>query len=476
MTLYASGTLKERVKKEITDTHARQAVARATEKLHHGRLQAAEGIGNWEEWRKRGSEIRSHTIQHLDYYLSQFADNVEKQGGHVYFAKDATEALEHARQIVKSVNGKYTVKSKSMVTEEIKLNHALEEIGVETVETDLGEYILQLAGEHPSHLLGPAVHKTKEQVAELFAKEGGHEVAADLQTLVGFARSAIREKFLAADIGITGCNFAIAEEGAISLLTNEGNARMVTTLPDTHIVFMGMERIVPTWEDFEVVINLLPRAGTGQKISSGVSILKPVRSHENDGPKQMHVIILDNGRSQQLGDPDFQEILNCIRCGACINVCPVYRHVGGHSYGSVYNGPIGAVLTPLLNQDSKQAAELSYASSLCGACHEACPVRIPLHDMLVKLRHRNVQDGYTSPLEKMAFNMFGKTFSSPALYDKATKAGQLLQKPFIKDGHFKESTPFMKGWTDSREFPQVQTSFRERWKTSIKHQGGPSNE
>ncbi|WP_100330302.1 LutB/LldF family L-lactate oxidation iron-sulfur protein [Bacillus xiapuensis] len=476
MTLYAGGTLKERVKKEISDVHARQAVAKATEKLRYGRLNAAAEMGNWEEWRQRGSAIRSHTIAHLDYYLSQFAENVEKQGGRVHFATDAAEALEHTRRIVQQTNGKYAVKSKSMVTEEIKLNRALEQAGVETVETDLGEYIIQLAGEHPSHLLGPAVHKTKEQVAELFSKEGGKEVQADLQHLVGFARAAIREKFLAADIGITGCNFAIAEAGAVSLLTNEGNARMVTTLPETHIVFMGMERIVPTWEDFEVVINLLPRAGTGQKISSGVSILKPVRSHETDGPKNMHVIILDNGRSNQLGDPDFQEILNCIRCGACINVCPVYRHVGGHSYGSVYNGPIGAVLTPLLNQDSKQAAELSYASSLCGACHEACPVRIPLHDMLVKLRHRNVESGYTSPLEKMAFQMFGTAFSSPSLYSKMTKAGQVLQKPFIKDGHFKESTPFMKGWTESREFPEVQKSFRERWKESIKHQGGSSHE
>ncbi|MBM7649601.1 L-lactate dehydrogenase complex protein LldF [Bacillus ectoiniformans] len=472
MSIYAEGTLKERVKKEIQDTHARLAVAKATEKLQNGRLNAAMEMGNWEEWRERGSAIRSHTIAHLDYYLEQFTSNVEKQGGNVYFAKDAEEALAYALNISKSVNGKHAVKSKSMVTEEIKLNEALNEIGVETVETDLGEYILQLAGEHPSHLLGPAVHKTKEQVAELFSKEGGKEIPPDLQELVGFARSAIREKFLQADIGITGCNFAIAEEGAVSLLTNEGNARMVTTLPDTHIVFMGMERIVPTWEDFEVVINLLPRAGTGQKISSGVSILKPVQPHENDGPKQMHVIILDNGRSKQLGDPDFQEILNCIRCGACINVCPVYRHVGGHSYGSVYNGPIGAVLTPLLNEDSKQASELSYASSLCGACHEACPVRIPLHDMLVKLRHRNVENGDVPALEKLAFNMYGKTFSSPALYNSATKAGLLMQKPFTKDGHFKESTPFMKGWTNSREFPEVQKSFRERWKESLAHQEG----
>ncbi|WP_096201085.1 LutB/LldF family L-lactate oxidation iron-sulfur protein [Bacillus sp. FJAT-45350] len=466
MTLYYENSMKERVQEELKDKSVRKAVATATEGLKNRKLHAAEEFGNWEEWRTRGSHIRSHTIDHLDVYLAQFVDKFEKQGGQAYFAKDAKEAVEQVLQIVKSKNGKLVVKAKSMVTEEIQLNTALEQDGVEVVETDLGEYIIQLANEHPSHLIGPSIHKTKEQVAELFSNISNEEIPANPPDLVAFARKVIRDKFLEADIGITGCNFAIAEAGAISLVTNEGNGRMVTTLPDTHIVLMGMERIVPTWDDFEVVLNLLTRSASGQKISTGVSILSPKQEGDVDAPKEMHVIILDNGRSKQLNDPEFKEILNCIRCGACINACPVYRQVGGHSYGSVYNGPIGAVLTPLLNEDSKAAAELSYASSLCGACHEACPVKIPLHDMLVKLRHRNVEKGYVSPVEKLAFQIYGKTFSSPTLYNLSTKSGFMMQRPFLTNEEFKDNLPFLKNWTESKSFPAVKKSFRDRWKES----------
>ncbi len=270
---------------------------------------------------------------------------------------------------------------------------------------------------------------------------------------------------MCADIGITGCNFGIAESGSIVLFTNEGNGRMVTTLPKTHIVTMGMERIIPSFADLEVMANLLPRSATGQKLTTYMSVITgPNRERELDGAQELHIVILDNGRSRQLGDEHFQEVLHCIRCGACLNVCPVYRHIGGHAYGSVYPGPIGAVLSPLLN-DGEKYADLPYASSLCGACFEACPVKIPLHDLLVLLRQRHVSAGKTKRIERLAFRSFKATFAHPWRYKAAMRVARAAQKPLVRDGYIESTFGPLMGWTDSRHAPALaKQPFRERFK------------
>jgi L-lactate dehydrogenase complex protein LldF len=416
-------------------------------------------------WRERGRVIRQHTISHLDYYLGQFADNVVKNGGNVHFCQNGDDAVSTFMDIAGRHRAKLVAKGKSMVSEEIHLNHHLEDHGIDAIETDLGEYILQLARETPSHLIIPAIHKNKQQIADLFEEDAGRPFEPDTKTLANYAKQKLRNYFLEADIGLTGCNFGVAESGSITLVSNEGNGRMVSTLPKVHVVIMGMERLVPTFEDLEVVLNLLARSATGQKLTTYTSILTGAKRPEDlDGPEELHVIILDNGRSEQLGDPIFQDVLNCIRCAACLNVCPVYRNVGGHTYGSVYSGPIGAVLTPLLQQDMKEAGTLAYASSLCGACYEACPVKIPLHDMLVHLRHRKVKMKLTALPERVAFKVYQTMFGNVTLFKLATKSAYYLQKPLARNGFIKSGPPPLSGWTQSRFMPMLpKQSFRDKW-------------
>ena len=444
------------------------AVKFTTDRLRNRKSDSSAAFGNWEEWRERGRLIRAHTIAHLDYYLDQFALNAGSRGAHVHFANDTAEAQRIVLEIARSKQAKVVAKSKSMVSEEVHINHVLEDAGLECLETDLGEWIVQLAHETPSHIIIPAIHKTRGQIQVLFEKEGGEKLTDDTKTLAGFARRALRRKFELADIGMTGCNFGIAQTGSVVTFSNEGNARMVTTLPKTHIVMMGMERIIPGWDDLEVMTNLLPRSATGQKITVYVSALSgPRREGEIDGPEETHIIVLDNGRSEQLGDPEFQDVLNCIRCGACLNVCPVYRQVGGHSYGSVYPGPIGAVITPLLQQDKKQWGELAYASTLCGACFEACPVKIPLHDMLVHLRRRYVEQNYTPLPEKLAFKGYAAAFKNPGAYKVAMKTGRWMQLKVlgnaVPESDMAKVTP-VHGWTKYRTLPENGGKpFRDLW-------------
>lgn len=469
--------LKQRTEEALKDDFLRKAVAFTTDKLKTGRLGAMEAFGNWEEWRERGKQIRSHVVANLDYYLTQFTDNVAKAGGHVYFCQTSEEAVQTFLKLAEDRKAKLVAKGKSMVSEEIHLNHRLEERGIDAIETDLGEYILQLAKETPSHLIIPAIHKNKQQIADIFGEEAGETFVPETRVLADYAKNRLRNYFLEADIGLTGCNFGVAESGAITLVSNEGNGRMVTTIPKCHVVIMGMERLVPTYDDLEVVLNLLARSATGQKLTTYTSMITgPRREGELDGPEELHLIVLDNGRSAQLGDPIFQEVLNCIRCAACLNVCPVYRHVGGHTYGSVYSGPIGAVLTPLLQQDMKEAGQLSYASSLCGACYEACPVKIPLHDMLVQLRARKVKMGLTPLAERIAFKTFQTTFGNITMYKMATKSAYYAMKPFVSKGYIKKAPGPASGWTQSRFFPmKPKQSFRDRWESlqrELKQQGG----
>ncbi|RXT13533.1 LutB/LldF family L-lactate oxidation iron-sulfur protein [Ammoniphilus sp. CFH 90114] len=456
----------DRAKVALNDQFLRNAVKFTTEKLRAGRKNASEEQGNWDKWRERGRQIRLHTIAHLDYYLTQFIENARAQGTHIHFASTSEEAVEIAMKIAEAKQAQSVVKSKSMVSEEIHMNQALEDAGIEAVETDLGEYIIQLAGETPSHIIIPAIHKNKQQVADLFSKEAGKQLPADTSVLAGFARAKLREKFLEADIGMTGCNFAIAETGSISLFSNEGNARMVSTVPKTQITFMGMERIIPTLDDLEVMATLLPRSATGQKLTVYMSVITgPRRSEDSDGPEEMHIIILDNGRSLQLGDPEFQELLNCIRCGACLNACPVYRHIGGHSYGKVYSGPIGAVLTPALNGNVAEWDDIANASSLCGACWEACPVQIPLHDMLVYLRRKKAEQGYSPASERAAFKGFRYVMSNHKRYHLSLKVGSIGQLPLVNQGMIKSKVGPLKGWTSQRYAPSLaKQSFRDSWK------------
>ncbi|MDB5085954.1 MAG: iron-sulfur cluster-binding protein [Bacilli bacterium] len=483
----AGTTLTERSQHALQDDFLRAAVKFTTERLRGRKTDSTNDLGNWEEWRERGKQIRAHTIAHLDYYLDQFTTQVERAGGKVHFAKDGAEAVAIALEIAQQKNAQSVVKSKSMVSEELHINHHFGEHGIECIETDLGEYIVQLAHEMPSHIIIPAIHMNRHQIAELFSSESGEQLSSETSVLAGFARRKLREKFMQADIGMTGCNFAIAESGSVVLFSNEGNGRMVTTLPKTHIVMMGMERIIPTWEDLEVMANLLPRSATGQKLTVYLSAMTgPRRQMELDGAEDMHIIILDNGRSNQLGSPEFQEILHCIRCGACLNVCPVYRHIGGHAYGSVYPGPIGAVLTPLLNPEDEQIQELSYASSLCGACYDACPVKIPLHDMLVHLRRKKVEAGRTSRWERLAFRGFAAAFGSSKRYRLAMNTARALQKVTVKDGSrmsgFLDMAPLIKGWHEHRALPYSEgKSFRDSWQDlqqelrSAPAQGSPAD-
>jgi L-lactate dehydrogenase complex protein LldF len=456
----------ERVDKGLNNEFMRTAMVSAQERLKNKKLDATEELGNWEEWRNLAEEIRQHTLENLDYYLEQLAENVVKRGGHVFFAKTAEEATEHISAIAKEKNAKKIIKSKSMVTEEISMNDALEAIGCEVIESDLGEYILQLDDhDPPSHIVAPALHKNKEQIRETFSVKKGYDKTSKPEELAQFAREQLRKEFLSADIGITGCNFAVAESGSITLVTNEGNARLATTLPKTQITVMGMERIVPTWEELDILVSMLCRSAVGQKLTSYITGLTgPKEDGDVDGPEEFHLVIVDNGRSNILGT-EFQSVLQCIRCAACINVCPIYRHVGGHSYGSIYPGPIGAVLSPLLGgyDDYK---ELPYASTLCGACTDACPVKIPLHDLLVKHRRNIVEEqGIGGFGEKLAMKGFALAASTPKIYSMGSKVAPTMLSPLAKEGKIKKGPGPIKPWTDIRDFPEPsKQSFKEWFK------------
>jgi L-lactate dehydrogenase complex protein LldF len=462
-------TLEERAKIALANDFLRRAVRFTADRLRNAKQSGTQALGDWEEWRERGAAIRAHTIENLDHYLGEFAQNLEARGGRVHFAADAAEARAIVLDIARAAGAQLAVKSKSMVTEEVHLNRHLEDAGIESLETDLGEWIVQLAGEMPSHIILPAIHKSRRDIQALFAAHGGAPIGDETRVLAGYARKKLREKFLEAGLGITGCNFAIAETGSIAIFTNEGNGRMVTTLPRVHVAVMGMERIVPTIADLEVMANLLPRSATGQKITTYLNLVTgPRGAGEADGPDELHVVVLDNGRSRQLGDAQFQSILSCIRCGACLNVCPVYRQIGGHAYGSVYPGPIGAVLTPLLEPAKESKTELANASSLCGACTEACPVKIPLHDMLVHLRARNVGRRSAGWSERMRMKLAARVLLSPALFARSGRIARLLQRATIGDGSklrgLQRLLPPLSAWTDHRNLPSPpRRTFREMW-------------
>lgn len=470
MMLPGKAALTERARGALLSPFLRKAVRFTVDRLRNGKARGTDSFGPWEEYREQGRRVRTHVIANLDYYLAEFADNVVARGQHVHFAADAADAASIVLAIARAKQARLVAKSKSMVSEEVELNHYLAQHGVESVETDLGEWIVQLAHETPSHLILPAIHKNREQIQQLFEAEGGESLSRDTAALAGYARRRLRERFSQADIGITGCNFAIADSGSVVLFTNEGNGRMVTTLPRTHVVLMGMERIIPSLADLELMAELLPRSATGQKLTTYMNILSGARrAEELDGAEELHVVILDNGRSRQLADPEFRDVLNCIRCGACLNVCPVYRQIGGHAYASVYSGPIGAVLTPLLEPTDPRARELANASSLCGACFEACPVKIPLHDMLVRLRRKNAEAATALGSERFAHGAFGFVMRNPRLYRATTWVGRRVMGWLSRRyPRLLQRLPVLKQWTRHRSLPVLQsTSFRDEWRKHL---------
>ncbi|GAA03901.1 LutB/LldF family L-lactate oxidation iron-sulfur protein [Photobacterium leiognathi] len=460
---------KDRIHVKMKDESMRAAVANAQERMFKNRAIAAEKLGNWEEWREMGMDIRNHVLENLDYYLQQLSDNVEKNGGHVYFAATAEDATNYIEKIIQQKNAKKVVKSKSMVTEEIGMNHVIQRNNCEVIETDLGEYILQVDDcDAPSHIVVPALHKNRTQIRDVFNKKLGYEGSSDPEEMTRFVREHIRHDFLEAEIGITGCNFAIAESGTVTLVTNEGNARLATSLPKTHIAVMGMERIVPTFEEFDIVASLLCRSAVGLPLTGYVTALTGPREEGNcDGPEEFHLVIVDNGRSKILGS-EFRSILRCVRCAACVNTCPAYRHIGGQSYGSIYSGPIGAVLSPLLGgyEDFK---DLPNACSLCRACHDVCPVKIPLSDLLLKHRQIMGEEKITDPMERASVSGFSFVNAHPALWDKTVKIGAIVAGKLIKDGQLPFKVGLLNAWTQTRDLPTPSgESFRSWFKNKNK--------
>ena len=402
----------------VLDEHPRKATDAATLRLFRARTAAWASLDDVQALRDRAYEIRMRAIDDLDAHLGQFVTALEAAGGKAHLCATAEEARATVARLCSGAS--LAAKSKSMLSEEIELNGALAAAGVEVVETDLGEYILQLAGEHPVHIIAPAIEKTKEDVARLLSAVEGVAIEPQLEALAQAARRQLQRVFQQADVGITGANFAVCETGSICLVTNEGNGGLVTSLPRMHIALLGVERLVPTLDDLSVLLQLLARSGTGQTLTTYTRLLTgPRHADEEDGPEELHVVVVDNGR-KRIRDSRYKEMLACIRCGACLNVCPIYRQSGGAAYGTVYSGPMGAVLVPLLRGLEREPG-LPHASSLCGACTAACPVKIPLHELLLELRRDLVGERIAPRAERFAFTVWSLLWSRPPLYRLSTR-------------------------------------------------------
>ena len=409
---------------------------------------------NIEKAKEQASYIKLKTLASLDNYLELFEKNFTKRGGNVLWASDDNEALSHVKMIMKKHNAKTVVKSKSMTTEEIELNDFLEKNKKEVLETDLGEYIVQLAGEKPYHIVTPAMHKSKEDVAKLFNEKFNTPIESSPEFLTNFVRKLLREKFIKADVGITGANFILAEEGAIALTENEGNILMTTSFPKVHIAIVGIEKLIPSIEYLDLLWPLLAVNGTGQRITAYNSIFSGHKKNsETNGPQDMYVILLDNGRTNLLFKEEQKDALKCIRCGACLNSCPVYKNIGGYTYNSTYSGPIGSVITPLL-RGMKDYKHLSFASSLCGKCTEVCPVKIDLQNLLLINRRDAVDEKLTSKAEKLSMFFYKKMMLNRRLMNLGSiELKNKFAKIFIS-----------KLWGKRREFPEFKESFNEQWK------------
>ena len=445
-----SKPFEERARVSLEDRGMRTIVGLAVDRNASGRTRSMTSLRDPEAVRELGAQVRDFNLSHLDQHLERLAETWTEAGGKVFFAQTAEEATSYVVSVAKKSGATEAVKSKSMVTEEIRLNEALMEAGIEPIETDLGQYIVQLAGEPPSHIVAPSVHKSKAQVTDLFSLTGGEQLENDAHVLTEFARKRQRPSFLSAGVGISGVNMAVADEGTLSLVTNEGNGRLCTSMPPVHIAVMGMERIVWDFDQLAVILSLLGRGNTGQKLSQYTSLLHgPKRSTEVDGPTESHLVIIDNNRSNLLGTR-YQSALRCIRCGACLNICPVFRQVSGYAYDPVYSGPIGAVITPLL-KGVENAGELAHASTLCGACTSVCPVKIPLHDLLLYIRQDYAP--HASPAEKAAYKAWSLAWSKQWGFVLTKRAGRALGRVTGGRPLRRLYLPLMSRWTQGRHFP-----------------------
>lgn len=453
--LYDERPFKKRVEDSLSNEFKQKAIETAQNVFYKKRQDLVDQVPEWNEFRDEAAKIRDHVLENLDYYVNQFATNAEKTGAHVHFAATDKEATDYLLDIVHEREAKMVVKSKTLLSEEVGVNQALKAAGINVNETDLAEFILQTADDNPpSHIVVPALHFARKEIRDIFHEKLGYEGTEDPQEMTRFVRTYIRERFLKADIGISGCNFGVAESGTITIVSNEGNGRMATSIPKVHVAFVGIERLVPNFESLDVMMELLIRSSVGAKISNYYSMITgPRKADEVDGPEEVHIILVDNGRSNIVGG-EFNSMLRCIRCGACMNICPVYRHITGHAYGSIYPGPMGAVLTPLMVGYDK-AGDLPYASTLCGACTDHCPVKIPLHELLLKHRVNIADKAHLRPAaENAVFKTAATVFGNEFLYDKGTKLGSIGMKLMSKGGNMADWTkvlPVVGGWTRSKE-------------------------
>jgi L-lactate dehydrogenase complex protein LldF len=463
--------LSSNIQSALADETLQGNLRRAFVDTLHSRNQAVSEVPNWEELRHYARDVKAHTLSRLPEYLQSLEEKILEQGGKVIWAESGQEAVQFILDLSHRRGVREVVKGKSMLSEEIHLNRSLERAQIKPVETDLGEYVIQLAGEMPSHLIAPALHKSRKDIADLFVQELGMTPTGDVLEIVATARKLLRHHFLTARIGITGVNFAVAETGTVVIVENEGNVGLSVSVPEVHIALMGIEKVIPRSRDLAVFLKLLTRSATGQKITSYVNCLNgPRRSDELDGPQEFYLILIDNGRSKILADSPMRQSLSCIRCGACLNVCPVYQTIGGHAYGSIYQGPVGAMLTPLLTSVS-EAPEHAFASSLCGACHDICPVGIPIPEILVNLRERVQSEKNRKAarfsVERLAMQIWARVMCSPILYARLGRWARMLDKVFGKSAMGRLPIPLFSRWMKHRDFPAVPPrSFRELYFSS----------
>lgn len=466
-------------RRALEDAQLRANLRHATHTIRDKRSRVVEEVEDWEALRLAGAAIKDQVLTHLDTYLVQLEESLTRAGATVHWARDAEEANAIVTSLVRATGADEVVKVKSMATQEIGLNEALESAGIAAWETDLAELIVQLGHDAPSHILVPAIHRNRAEIREIFTREMGRvgtpapeDLSTDPRALAEAARTHLREKFLRARVAISGANFAVADSGALVVVESEGNGRMCLTLPQTLISVVGIEKIVPTWADLEVFLQLLPRSSTGERMNPYTSTWTGVSRDERgaDGPQEVHVVLLDNGRTDALADAVGRQALRCIRCSACLNVCPVYERVGGHAYGSVYPGPIGAVLNPLIRgthgETAAVDASLPYASSLCGACFDACPVRIDIPELLVHLRTRVVDEkrGGIPSAEQVAMRAGSWLFSDAGRWEKAQKGAELGGRMLRKKDRLGR-IPGMSAWSAARDAPTPPTeTFRSWWK------------
>lgn len=460
-----AGYFERHAEAKAHDPRHRRVLRKATGNYFLAVAKAKTRFLDHEDARRRAAAIKRDAIEHLDHYLEQFERNVIAAGGHVHWAENAEDARRIVLDIAKKHGVSHVVKGKSMASEEAHLNDAFLEAGIEPVETDLGEYICQLRGEPPYHIVTPVMHLTKEDISETFHEKLGIPLTDKAEELALTARERLRKQFVSAVMGMTGGNFLVADVGMVAITENEGNARLSFSLPDVHVALVGIEKIIPRLEDLAILWPMLATSGTGQHLTCYNSLVGgPRRAGEPDGPREFHVVLMDNGRTNLLADPEQREAAHCIRCGACLNVCPIFKSAGGHSYGTTYQGPIGSVITPHL-RGLKEWNHLSYASSLCGNCTEVCPVRIDLHHHLLRNRRNAVQAGFGKPMERLVFSLWSIAMSSAWRYQMFAqmarmglwffKATGLDRGRFLNPAH---------GWTKSRELPDLApVSFREWW-------------